>query len=397
MGMPQVSNDSLRREVLSRSTKRLHTKHAGPKTSTFAAYAGVFLLIMSLVAVSYQTPKSTGASANVAEVSGATSTFDKTGRTTASVDELLATSLAANLAERSDLPVASNVANLYESMSVENELAQTDDSITAKPQIVEPMADDRAFQQYVAKTGDTIPSIAASYGISAQTLKWANNMTSDAVEPGKTLTVPPTDGVVYTVKAGDTIDSIANKYKADKARLIAFNDLEISGVQAGKQIVVPSGNLPEQERPGYVAPRVNTGSYNGINYGNYGGGSASRNYLSASVGNRYGYGQCTWYVYERRAQLGRPVGSFWGNASTWAYNASRSGYKVGTEPEVGAIMQNGGGYYGHVAVVESKDVVRGVIVITEMNGYRFGGGWNRIGRGEISLAEARSGMYKYIY
>lgn len=94
-------------------------------------------------------------------------------------------------------------------------------------------------------------------------------------------------------------------------------------------------------------------------------------------------------------QLGRPIGSFWGNAATWAYAASAAGLLVDGNPEPGAIMQNGGGY-GHVSIVEA--VNPGVsITISEMNGYRFGGGYARVGRGDISWSEATSGYYKYIH
>ncbi len=58
-------------------------------------------------------------------------------------------------------------------------------------------------------------------------------------------------------------------------------------------------------------------------------------------------------------------------------------------------MQDGAGYYGHVAVVES--VNPGVsVTISEMNARRFGGGWNRIGRGQIPWNQAVSGAYRYI-
>ena len=50
-------------------------------------------------------------------------------------------------------------------------------------------------------------------------MRWANNTTSDAVEAGKTLVVPLTDGVVYTVKAGDTPQSLAEKYKSNAERI----------------------------------------------------------------------------------------------------------------------------------------------------------------------------------
>jgi LysM repeat protein len=57
------------------------------------------------------------------------------------------------------------------------------------------------------------------------------------------------------VKDGDTVDSIATKYKADPARITAFNNLELAGVAKDQKIIIPDGDLPETERPGYVAPR----------------------------------------------------------------------------------------------------------------------------------------------
>ena len=291
------------------------------------------------------------------------------------------------------MPISNNVSNLSQSLAIESTLAQTDTNVISKPQIVQPAADSRNSKKYTTVAGDSVATVSQKFGISANTIKWANKLAVDTLEPGKVLTIPPVDGVIYTVRSGDTVDSIAAKYKADRDRLVAFNDLELSGNPgAGAQIIIPGGDLPTDERPGYVAPRTYTAP---TTYGNYSGGSSSSWGAGASGGNRYAWGNCTWYVYERRLQLGMPVGGMWGNASTWAYAASASGFLVDGSPTAGAVMQNGGGY-GHVAVVES--VNPGVsITISEMNGYRFGGGFNRVGRGEVSWGEAVSGMYRYIH
>ena len=309
------------------------------------------------------------------------------------VDTLLATSVAANIADTTDMPIANNVANLSQSLAAESILAQTDTNVISKPQVVQLSADSTTTKQYTAVAGDTVPVIAARFGVSAQTVRWANSLTSDAIEPNRALSIPPKDGVLYTVRAGDTIDSVAAKYKSDRQLIINYNDLDLTQIlpAAGSQILIPGGDLPEAERPGYVAPRT----YSTYSPSSYGIGSASYSNLSASVGNRYAYGNCTWYAYERREELGMPVGSFWGNASTWAYNASLAGYRVDGNPEAGAVMSNGGGA-GHVSVVESVNV--GVSIhISEMNGYRWGGGFNRIGSGDIPWSEAVSGMYRYIH
>jgi surface antigen len=104
--------------------------------------------------------------------------------------------------------------------------------------------------------------------------------------------------------------------------------------------------------------------------------------------NRYTYGYCTWYAFNRRVQLGLPVGQLWGNAVSWAWAAAQEGYRVDHNPEVGAIIQNGGGL-GHVAIVEGVNS-DGTITISEMNGPA---GWNVLGWRSIS----NPGAYSYIH
>lgn len=360
--------------------------------SSIASYLGVFLLILAIVTVSYQPPKHEASVAAAASdtTSGVTqqAAVDVTKAT--AVDSLMATSIGATIAESTSLPVAKNVTNLSQSLATESMLAQTDTNTISKPQIADITADTHTVREYTTVAGDTAATVAARYGLSSQTIRWANGLSSDAIEAGRKLTIPPVDGVIYTVHAGDTVDSIAAKYGANRQDIVALNDLELVGnPTAGQQLTIPNGNLPENERPGYQAPRTATSS------ATYSGGYGTASRLLASAGNGYAFGNCTWYAYERRVQLGLPVGSFWGNASTWAYNAQLAGLLVDGNPAPGAIMQNGGGY-GHVAIVEG--INPGVsITISEMNGYRFGGGFNRIGHGDIPWSEAVSGMYRYIH
>lgn len=321
--------------------------------TTVSTYAAVLVLIASIVSVGYQSPvQQQVASRGIAQ----------TGLEEAnpSVDQMLAADLAASTAEVAGLAVASNVSNLSISLNAKAELAQTDSNVLSKPQILE-VAEARGITTYTGVTGDTIPGIAQRFGVSAETIKWANNLISDAVSPGQVLKVPSTDGVLYTVGSADTIDSIATRFQANAQRITSYNDLEISGIVAGQQIVVPGGILPASERPG--ARPVNSGRSAGSTIASY------RN--STVAGNRYEYGQCTWYTYNRRSELGRPVGSFWGNANTWSFFARNSGYNVSHTPTVGAVMQDGGGAYGHVAVVESVGE-DGSVTVSEMNYV----GWN---------------------
>ena len=363
-------------------------------SNSVAMYAGVFLLIMSMVAVGYQPPQRVTAAAS------AVNQLDTDSPTqTMSVDDVIATNVAANIAQTANLPIASNVANLSQSLAAESVLTENESNIVTKPQIVQLNEDSREIQTYTAKAGDTVDKIAKRYGVSAQTIKWANDLTSDAVEAGKKIKILPVDGVIYTVKGGDSIDSIAKRYNANKTALTTFNDLDIDGLSRGQQIIILNGTLPTTERLIRRQPAtVASNSASDINYGSYSGGSGTTNpYAGASVGNRYAFGNCTWYAYERRSQLGRPVGSFWGNANTWSSYARSAGFNVNGSPAAGAVMEGGGwAAYGHVAIVES--VNPGVsVTVSEMNAYRFDGGFNRIGRGTISWGEATSGMYRYIH
>jgi N-acetylmuramoyl-L-alanine amidase len=370
MSSTHTTTAQLRQQVFAASRTGFKKVTSTPKSTTIAAYAGVFLLVMSVVAIGYQPPQNMESVANAAQTPAVTAP----AATQPSVDQIVATNVAAGIAERAELPVATNIANLSVSLSAESQLAQNDANAITKPQIIQPTADSREMKSYTAKAGDTVDLIARQFNVSPNTIKWANNLNSDAVEAGRQLTIPPVDGIVYTAKAGDTVDTIASKYKADKERVVAFNDLEFGGLAEGKKIIIPAGSLPEEERPGYVAPRG--GSRQGVSSGGYVVGNIHT--LQASAGNRYAGGNCTWWAFERRAQLGRPIGSFWGNASTWAMNARAAGFTVNRTPAPGAVAHwnayQGGSYgAGHVAIVESVNS-DGSITISEMN---YLGNYNR--------------------
>lgn len=350
------------------------------RTSSAMTYVAILTLIASVVSVGYQSPVEKQVAAQSSE--GNVLKVDDP-----SVDQRVAADLAATTAETAGLAVASNVSNLSISLSAKAELAQADSSVLTKPQIVQ-VSDLRGITSYVSVSGDTAQTVASKFGVTADTVKWANNLPGDAITVGQTLRIPNIDGVLYTVRNGDTIDTIASRYNTNRERLVSYNDLELGGLAPGQQIVLPGGILPVNERPGYTVPvTVSTPAARSNSNGiiSYGGNATI-------AGNKYDYGYCTWYSYNRRAELGRPVGSFWGNASTWASQARGSGYLVNNTPAVGAIMQNSyqAGGYGHVANVESVNA-DGSILVSEMN-YA---GWNVKSFRTVSAGEAAG--YNYIH
>jgi N-acetylmuramoyl-L-alanine amidase len=296
---------------------------------------------------------------------------------------VVASDIAASVANATNLSVAPSVTSLAISTQIQSELPSTDDSSISKPQIIQVSSASRKITTYTIAPGDTAETVAAKFGITAQTVKWANNLTSDNLTVGNNLDILPRDGIAYTVKSGDTIQSIADKYKADASLITTYNDLEISGITNGLKIIIPNGVLPNTEQPGYVAPVTYYASSASASYAGYRAGS---------VGNKYAYGNCTWYAYERREALGMPVGSFWGNGGSWAYSARAAGYVVNGTPSFGAVLVEAGSP-GHVAVVETVNA-DGSIVISEMNNAAYGG-FNIINNRTISAGQVS--LYQYIH
>jgi len=330
-----------------------------------------------LIAIGYRAPQEVSGVANAAVTTTPTADTEKKA-----VNAVVASSIAANVANATNLSVAPSVSSLAISTQIESELPTSDASSISKPQIIQVSSASRNISTYTVGPGDTIDSIAAKYRISKDTIKFANNLSSDNLTVGKVLDILPRDGIVYTVKSGDTVASIASKYKSDPSVITTYNDLEISGVSAGLKIIVPNGELPATEKPGYMAPVV----YSSASSGAYAG------YRAGSVGNRYAYGNCTWYVYERRAAMGMAVGSFWGNGGSWAYSARAAGYTVNNIPSYGAVLVESGSP-GHVAVVESVSA-DGTVVVSEMNNAAYGG-FNIINNRTISAGQAA--VYQYIH
>ena len=67
----------------------------------------------------------------------------------------------------------------------------------------------------------------------------------------------------------------------------------------------------------------------------------------SSDASTYPVGQCTWGV----KTLAPWAGNYWGNGGQWAASAAAAGFRVGSQPQVGAIACWTDGGYGHVAVV----------------------------------------------
>lgn len=119
---------------------------------------------------------------------------------------------------------------------------------------------------YEVIKGDTLGTIAEKFGISIDTIKWANSLKTEKLIPGQTLRIPPVTGIVHRVTAGDTIYSLAKKYKSDAQKIVNFpandfSDLDTFALNIGQTLFVPDGVMPEAApvyRPAQV-PQFITG------------------------------------------------------------------------------------------------------------------------------------------
>lgn len=116
---------------------------------------------------------------------------------------------------------------------------------------------------YVVQPGDTARGIANKFGISLNTLLWANDLKSSSeVKVGDSLVILPVSGIQYEVKKADSIDSIVKKFKPKdmsdeqdilgfKADILSFNNLAVNEeLEPGSTVLIPDGELT------IVAPAV---------------------------------------------------------------------------------------------------------------------------------------------
>lgn len=98
---------------------------------------------------------------------------------------------------------------------------------------------------YIVQGGDTIWTISKKFGISVNTIKWANNLSNvDYIKPGQKLIILPVSGVLHTVKKGETLASIASFYKVDASKIKEYNNIT-GGLKIGQKLIIPGGKMPQ--------------------------------------------------------------------------------------------------------------------------------------------------------
>ncbi|WP_323703999.1 LysM peptidoglycan-binding domain-containing protein [Mammaliicoccus sp. Dog046] len=223
-----------------------------------------------------------------------------------------------------------------------------------------------ASTQHTVKNGESLWQIADQYGTSVDQLKSNNNISGNMIFPGQVITVngsssaggsgsqdstsTATSGSTYTVKSGDSLDVIAQQHGVSVDQLMNSNQLQGYIIYPGQTLKIAGGSGSETATTtaSNTQPTQTTGNQ------------------SFNDQNLYDWGQCTYYVFDRRGQAGSSISTYWGDAKYWAGAAQADGFRVDSTPAVGSIMQSTAGQYGHVAYVESINA-DGSLLISETN------------------------------
>lgn len=109
---------------------------------------------------------------------------------------------------------------------------------------IESRAQSGEISIYVVRRGDSLSGIAAMFGVSTDTIRWANDLKSGSLVVGETLVILPISGVRHRVKRGDTLQSIAKKYKGDVEDILHYNSLTLGdALTVGDVVVIPDGEI----------------------------------------------------------------------------------------------------------------------------------------------------------
>ncbi len=194
---------------------------------------------------------------------------------------------------------------------------------------------------YVVRDGDTLGQIATMFGVSANTIVWANDLKSRTLKAGQELTILPISGVKHTVKSGDTVRSIASKYKADVDDVLSYNGLTLgSKLAIGDVIIIPDGVVSVVQTSG-TAVTISQGTSQTV--------SSSGYFIRPISGGRKSQGIHGYNGVDLAASVGTPIVA---SAGGTVVIAKSSGYNGGYGLYVAIKHSNGTQtLYGHMSQV----------------------------------------------
>lgn len=197
-------------------------------------------------------------------------------------------------------------------------------------------------------------------------------------KPVEPVVVPP---IIVVVEPGDYLSLIADKYKTTYVRIYNANEniANPDMINPGDKLRIPLEDEVLPDRFGQMTSAT-VAAQTAASPSTTRATVKTSGYKPASTaGNTYVWGNCTWYVKNRKPNIPNSLG----NANQWIARAQAAGYSTGSTPIAGAIGAAG----NHVVYVES---VSGAMVnISEMN---YNGGV-----GVVHYRTVPASSFYYIY
>ncbi len=379
-GLKTSKKGSYTETILDWASSPILNKQSRRRALRFGLVGGNLLLLLAIAGFVF--------SHRSASQTVRSSTLTSVGSTAKSqlnpLDQLSADQIAYQAALMAKLPELTIVRNRADSASALLAVVPNDNTSLAKPQVVSTKQKSRLdIITYSTKNGDTVEKLADRFHVSANSIRWSNDLNSDDLSAGTTLYIPPAEGIVYKVTAVDTVDTIVNRFQANRNTFITVNDAENGDLRVGELVWIPNAIQPTATATtavtaGFTAPatyfdRPRTGAYY---------------YTGPCESNGYDCGWCTWWAAHRYNQThSHNLPTNLGDAYSWAISAQQQGMAVSHRPAAGAALQFAG--RNHVGFVES---VKGDnVYISEMNA----AGFNVVSSSVIPMSEAVN--YWYIY
>jgi len=114
--------------------------------------------------------------------------------------------------------------------------------------------------KYIVEEGETMASVAEKFGISVETIFWANDLKiTSAIRPGHELIILPVSGTFHLVRPNDTLSEIASWYQAASQDIVDFNGLaSAQSLFVGDILIIPNGKMPKVLPQGRLTPLANS-------------------------------------------------------------------------------------------------------------------------------------------
>jgi LysM repeat protein len=184
--------------ALANPVKQLN-KTSRRKLIRYGLISGNIILLL-VVGIFIASNRSASQTVRASTLSSAIATANSTANP---LDTLSSAQIALTAAQLTHMSELTAIRNQADSDSLVLAVPPSDSSILAKPQIVSTAEKSKQdIIQYTTVSGDTVATLSTKFGVTADSIRWSNNVSGNNLTAGLKIAIPPVNGIVYTVKSG---------------------------------------------------------------------------------------------------------------------------------------------------------------------------------------------------